>query len=162
MKRFLIKAAGAATVALALFGAYWLGARQSRPACEIRRSPLDSQTIEVWRNGELADEWQPEDGAIYTMLAHVLRDEMPPEAEQRARDRLNGRSQPQQPPNETAPVAEIGQIHTEHWQGFSSSRTTRSRKRWRPSLGNWKARCKAPARGKRCVWSSVAALRLHR
>jgi hypothetical protein len=115
VKRFLIKVVGAATVALALIGAYWLGARQSRPACEIRRSPLDSQTIEVWRNGELADEWQPEDGAIYTMLDYVLRDEMPPEAEQRARDRLNKRSQPQppppqSPPNETAPIITTGAV----------------------------------------------------
>ena len=91
MKSLWVKAAKVAMLALVLLGVYWLGARQSRPACEIRRSPHDGQTIEVWRAGELADEWQPEDGAIYTMLDHVLRDEMPPEAQQRAFDRLNRR-----------------------------------------------------------------------
>lgn len=99
MKSVVTKAVAGATVALLLLGAYWLGVRQSRPACEIRRSPHDGQTIEVWRNGELADEWQPEDGAIYTMLDHVLRDEMPPEAQQRARDRLRQRSRKSQSAN---------------------------------------------------------------
>jgi hypothetical protein len=95
MKSVAAKAVAGATVALLLFGGYWLGARQSRPACEIRRSPHDGKTIDVWRNGELADEWQPEDGEIYTMLEHVLREEMPPEAQQRAFDRLNKRGEPQ-------------------------------------------------------------------
>jgi hypothetical protein len=95
MKRCFAKIAPVAILALALFGVYRLGARQRPTACEVRRSSLDSQTIEVWRDGELADEWQPEDGAIYTMLDYVLRDEMPPEAQQRARERLKER--PPQP-----------------------------------------------------------------
>lgn len=88
MKTLWVKAA---MLVLLLLGVYWLGARQNKAACEIRRSPHNGQTIEVWRAGELADEWQPEDGTIYTMLDHVLREEMPPEAEQRAFDRLNWR-----------------------------------------------------------------------
>jgi hypothetical protein len=114
MKRRWIKATGIVAVVMALLGAYWLGARHRSAVCEVRRSPLDSQTIEVWRNGELTDEWQPEDGAIYTMLDSVLRDEVPPEAQQRARDRLNGHSQPEQPPRKTAPVITTGAVFLAH------------------------------------------------
>lgn len=87
MKRRAPKVLWAALAALSLAGAYSLGAHRSVAHCELRRSPLDGQTVEVWRDGELSDEWQPDDGAIYTMLDFALRDEMPPEALARYRQK---------------------------------------------------------------------------
>lgn len=77
-----------------IVSAYTLGARRSLSACELRRSPLDGQTIEVWRHGALSNEWQPDDGAIYTMLDHALRDEMPYEALELYRQRQQKRERP--------------------------------------------------------------------
>jgi len=46
----------------------------SRAGVEIRRSEVEPY-VEVWRDGELAAEWEPRDGAIYTLLDQVLRDD---------------------------------------------------------------------------------------
>lgn len=44
--------------------------------CELRRSPHDGKTVELWHNGELSEEIEPRDGATYRVLDEALRREL--------------------------------------------------------------------------------------
>lgn len=56
-----------------LYRAY--DASESAPAVMVKRSPV-SPWIEVYHNGELTSEWQPQDGEIYRFLLELLEDDL--------------------------------------------------------------------------------------